>query len=392
MKEPSYSIGVEEEYLLVDTASRALASSPPPEFFEACERALEGRVSPEFLRCQIEVGTPVCASMQEVRSELAAYRSTIAAEAERHGLAPIAASTHPFSEWTDQPHTDKARYHDIARTMQVVAKRMLICGMHVHIGIEDEDLRIDLFNQLTYFLPHLLALSTSSPYWRGRSTGLKSYRLSIFNELPRTGLPPEFSSHRDYRKAVDLLVSTGSIEDATKIWWDLRPSDRFPTLEMRITDVCPRLDDAVAIAALFRCLCRMLFRLRQANQSWRQYSRFLLAENRWHAQRHGTKAELIDFGQKQAVAFQELIEEMLDLVGPDAAFFGCEAEIAHIREIAHGGTSAERQLALAGQTKEDAPIPRDRLMEVVDQLIWETRQTAGTATPLSTPHIGPVTA
>jgi len=392
MKEPSYSIGVEEEYLLVDTATRAIASSPSQDFFAACETALEDRVSPEFLRCQIEVGTPVCTTMQDVRRELAVYRSTIATEADRYGLAPIAASTHPFADWTEQPHTDKARYHDIARTMQVVAKRMLICGMHVHIGIEDEDLRIDLFNQLTYFLPHLLALSTSSPFWRGRSSGLKSYRLSVFNELPRTGLPPKFSSHRDYRKTVDLLVDTGSIEDATKIWWDLRPSDRFPTLEMRITDVCPRLDDAVAIAALFRCLCRMLFRLRQANQSWRQYSRFLLAENRWQAQRHGTKAKLIDFGQKQALAFHDLIEEMLELVAPDAAFFGCEAEIAHIREISRSGTSAERQLEVAGQTRDDAQIPHDSLTKVVDQLIWETRQTAGSAPPLSTPHIGSVSA
>jgi len=373
MKEPSFSIGVEEEYLLVDRASRKLASSPPQALFSACERALEGRVSPEFLQCQIEVGTPVCMTLAEVKAELSYLRRTIAEEASRHGLAPIAASTHPFADWTEQPHTNKERYNTLARAMQVVAKRLLICGMHVHIGIEDEDLRIDIFNQITYFLPHLLALSTSSPFWRGRTTGLKSYRLSVFNELPRTGLPPRFESFGDYRHTIDTLVQAGVIEDATKIWWDLRPSDRFPTLEMRVTDVCPLVEDTVAIAALFRCLCRMLFRLRRANQGWRQYSRFLLAENRWLAQRHGASAELIDFGRKKPVAFQELIEEIIELVAPDAAFFGCEPEIAHIQEIVRRGTSAERQLALVGDVPGDKPLPQDKLDAVVDQLIQETQ-------------------
>ncbi|MCV0426463.1 MAG: carboxylate-amine ligase [Roseibium sp.] len=373
MKEPSFSIGVEEEYLLVDRTTRKLASSPPPELFSACEAALEGKVSPEFLRCQIEVDTPVCMTLEEVRAELRYFRKTIAREAAAHDLAPIASSTHPFAEWTDQPHTDKQRYNEIARSMQVVAKRLVICGMHVHIGIEDEELRIELFNQLAYFLPHLLALSTSSPFWRGRRTGLKSYRLAVFNELPRTGLPPRFESHYEYRHTVDILTRAGVIEDATKIWWDLRPSDRFPTLEMRITDVCPRLDDAVAIAALFRCLCRMLYRLRCANQSWRRYSRFLLAENRWQAQRHGTEARLIDFGRTETTAFADLIEEMIELVRPDAAFFGCEGDIEHVREIVTRGTSAEQQLALAGDAADEGLLPQDTLNAIVDHLIAETQ-------------------
>jgi glutamate---cysteine ligase / carboxylate-amine ligase len=373
MKEPSFSIGVEEEYLLVDKTTRQLASSPPPEIFSACEKALEGHVSPEFLRCQIEVGTPVCMTLAEVRAELAYFRKTIAGEAAPYNLAPIASSTHPFAEWTDQPHTDKKRYNEIARSMQVVAKRMVICGMHVHVGIEDEELRIELFNQLAYFLPHLLALSTSSPFWRGRKTGLKSYRLSVFNEMPRTGLPPRFDSYFEYQHTVDILTHAGVIEDATKIWWDLRPSDRFPTLEMRITDVCPRLDDTLAIAALYRCLCRMLYRLRRANQSWRPYSRFLLAENRWQAQRHGTEARLIDFGRNETSAFVDLVEELIELVRPDAEFFGCEADLEHAREIAVRGTSADKQLALAGEISEDGHIPQETLNAIVDHLVEETQ-------------------
>jgi len=372
MIEPSFSVGVEEEYLLVDKTSRKLASSPPKELFAACESALEGRVSPEFLQCQIEIGTPVCMTLGEVRAELAYFRKTVARVAADHNLAPIAASTHPFAEWTDQPHTDKERYNQIARTMQLVVKRMLICGMHVHVGIEDDELRIDLFNQLSYFLPHLLALSTSSPLWRGRITGLKSYRLSVFSELPRTGLPPRFESYNEYRRIVDILSHAGVLEDATKIWWDLRPSDRFPTLEMRITDVCTRLEDAVAIAALFRCICRMLYRLRRANQSWRPYSRFLLAENRWQAQRHGTSASLIDFGRNETTPFVDLAEELIELVRPDAVHFGCEKEVEHIRTIALHGTSAEKQLELAGDVADDGILPPETLNRIVDHLMQET--------------------
>lgn len=373
MKEPSFSIGVEEEYLLVDKATRHLASSPPPDLFAACEKALVGRVSPEFLQCQIEVGTPVCMTLEEVRAELGYFRKTIAREAGAYNLAPIASSTHPFAEWTDQPHTDKERYNEIARNMQLVVKRMVICGMHVHVGIEDEELRVELCNQLAYFLPHLLALSTSSPFWRGRKTGLKSYRLSVFNELPRTGLPPRFESYHEYRHTIDILTHAGVIEDATKIWWDLRPSDRFPTLEMRITDVCPRLDDALAIAAIFRCLCRMLYRLRRANQSWRPYSRFLLAENRWQAQRHGTDARLIDFGRNEVAPLVDLVEEIIELIRPDAEFFDCVADVEHAREIALRGTSADKQLALAGEVADDGHIPKEALDKIVDHLVAETQ-------------------
>lgn len=372
MQEPSFTVGIEEEYLLVDRQTLDLAVDPPKALFEACKAALPDRVSSEFLRCQIEIGTPVCESIARVRQELRNLRGTIAREADAFDLAPIAASTHPFAEWTKQTHTDAERYNDLARDMQVVANRLLICGMHVHVGIEDEAVRIDLFNQLTYFLPHLLALSTSSPFWRGRKSGLKSYRLAVFHELPRTGLPETFDSPAEYHRTIDTLVSAGILEDATKVWWDLRPSDRFPTLEMRITDVCTRLDDAIAIAAVFRCLCRMLYRLRTHNQRWRQYARFLIAENRWQAQRHGTHAKLVDFGRGECIAFPQLIDELLDLIREDADHFGCTAAIEHARAIAHEGTSADRQLAIYDKARADGAEEDEALKAIVAHLIPET--------------------
>ena len=328
--EPSFTLGIEEEYLLVDQDSRDLAE-PPPALLAKCQEALldyGGQVSPEFLRSQIEVGTSVCHTMHEARDELIRLRTTVGAIAAEFGLAPIAASTHPFANWRDQQHTDKERYNVLARDLQQVARRLVICGMHVHVGIEDEDLRIDLLGQAAYFLPHLLALSTSSPFWEGQATGLKSYRLSVFDELPRTGMPHQFGSYSEYERSIEVLVNAGLIEDATKIWWDLRPSARFPTLEMRITDVCPLLADGITIAALFRCILRMLYRLRRENQRWRYYPPFLVRENRWRAQRYGTTEGMVDFGKGTLVPFPELMEELLELVGR-----GCRPFRLHRRSL-----------------------------------------------------------
>jgi carboxylate-amine ligase len=369
--EPSFTLGVEEEYLLVDKATRDLVDSPPG-LMEDCKKALGGQVSPEFLRCQIEIGTSVCHSIHEVRAELAHLRRTIAACASRYGLAPIAASTHPFADWRAQRNTDKERYNAIASNLQGVARRLLICGMHVHVAVEDEALRFDLFNQVPYFLPHLLALSTSSPFWQGEPTGLSSYRLAVFNELPRTGLPPTFAAPDDFHRTVEMLVKAGEIEDGTKIWWDLRPSARFPTLEMRITDICTRLDDAVAIAALYRATLRMLWRLRRSNQHWRAYSAFLINENRWLAQRFGPKRALIDLGRGETVPFAELLDEFIALTAPDAAHFGCQAEIDHARRIVAEGTSADRQVAVYQRALAEGASPREACARVVDHLIAET--------------------
>lgn len=372
MSDPSFSIGVEEEYLLIDRETRDLASDPPKAFMDGCEARLGSAVSPEFLRCQVEIGTPICQTMDAARAALAHLRGTIGEEAHRYNLAPLAVSTHPFADWNTLLHTDKQRYNELAKDLQLVVRRLVICGMHVHIGIEDEAIRFDLFNQLRYFIPHLLALSTSSPYWRGQRTGLKSYRLAIFDEMPRTGLPDSFDSPGEYRRTIDVLVRAGVIEDATKIWWDLRPSNRYATLELRISDVCTRLDDAIAIAALFRCLARMLYRLRRQNQRWRDYPRLLIDENRWLAQRHGVTGSLIDFGQGACVPYCDLLNELLDLIAPDAEFFDCIAAVEHARKIVSEGTSADRQIARYEKETEAGADRRDAFNAVVDQLAAET--------------------
>lgn len=372
LKEPTFTLGVEEELLLVDEKTRNLVVDPPKEFMTECEAALSpggGQVCAEFLRSQVEIGTKVCAGMAEARREIARLRGAVVRAARPHGFAVIAASTHPFADWQSQHHTDKERYNVLAQDMQVVARRMLICGMHVHVGVEDEDLRIDLMDQAAYFLPHLLALSTSSPFWHGEETGLKSYRLSVFDEMPRTGLPERFSSFGEYERTVGALIETGIIEDGTKIWWDLRPSARFPTLEMRITDVCTLIDDAVCIAALFRCILRMLYRLRRDNQRWRSYPLFLLGENRWRAQRYGVEGRLIDFGRRELVPLPRLVEELLALVHEDACFFDCVAEVEHARAILARGASADRQLAVHRQALQQGASAPEAQKAVVDALI-----------------------
>ncbi len=370
--EPSFTIGIEEEYLLVDKSTRDLVTSAPEDLMSACQNELHEQVSPEFLQCQIEVGTRVCKTVKDARADLAHLRHCISEIAGKHNLAPIAASTHPFADWTSQRTTDKERYASLARDLQGVARRMLICGMHVHVCIEDPELRIDLFNQLPYFLPHLLALSGSSPFWQGRDTGLQSYRLTIFDNLPRTGLPPRFDSYSEYERAVSTLTKIGVIEDATKIWWDLRPSHRFPTLETRICDVTTRLDDCIAIAAMVQCMTRMLYRLRRDNQRWRQYDRFLINENRWRAQRYGYSEGLIDFGRGELIAYADLLDEAINLIMPDAEALDCVDELNSARTILKKGTSADYQRKIYDSHLAARSSSKDALCAVVDGLITQT--------------------
>lgn len=373
--EPAFTFGIEEEYHLVSVATGALSPGPDA-LLAACEAELGGQVSPEFLRSQIEVGTKPCRTAAEARAELRRLRSTVIRHAASHGLAPIAASTHPFSLAETLATTEKPRYRDLARDLAGAGRRQAICGMHVHVGIDDPELRIDVMNQIRYFLPHLLVLSTSSPFWEGEDTGLTSYRLTIAQSLPRSGLPGRFAGWDEYRRTVEVLVGAGVIEDASKIWWDLRPSARFPTLELRITDVCPRLEDGLSIACLYVCLARMLWRLRRANQSWRTYPVFLLEENRWRAQRYGVTGSLFDFGKGMLVPFPELLDELLALIAEDAAALACEAEVQHARVILNGGTSADRQRSIykAALGRGDAGTA---LRAVVDSLIAETRSQSG---------------
>jgi carboxylate-amine ligase len=287
-------------------------------------------------------------------------------------MAMIAASTHPFAEWGDQLTTDNERYHVLAQDLQAVVRRLVICGMHVHVGIGDDDLRIDLMNQVSYFVPHLLALSTSSPFWHGRDTGLKSYRMSVFKALPRTGLPEQFASWSEYRRHVDVLVEAGLIEDATKLWWDIRPSERYPTLEMRISDVCTTIDDGITIAALYLSLLHMLYRRRRLNQRWRTYADMLVEENIWRAQRYGVEGSLMDFGIGELIPYGELIDELIELVARDADELGCTAEIEHAREIVARGTSADRQLRVYREAEAAGADHEEALRAVVDLLIRDS--------------------
>lgn len=369
---PEFTIGIEEEYLVVDRETRNLYEKPPKEMWEALSEVLGSQVTHEFLQAQIEVGTKVCARVSEAREDLASLRRDLSRVVSEYGAAIIASSTHPFANWAHQKTTEDPRYMRLQADYQQVARQLVICGMHVHVGVADDHLRIDLMNQVKYFLPHLLALSTSSPFWDGVSTGLHAYRLVIFQNLPRTGIPEEFTSWGEYERYVDILVSAGLIEDATKLWWDIRPSFRYPTLEMRISDVCTRLDDAMTIAALYQCLLGFLYRLRRNNQRWRTYAPGIIEENVWRAQRYGTGGSLVDFGKGSLVPFVDLVDEIIEVVAQDAIEFDVRDEIRHARTIVSQGTSAQRQISAYETAIADGAAEHEALQAVVDELIVDT--------------------
>ncbi len=367
---PDFTLGIEEEYLLVDPQTGDLAPAPDA-LMTACRDALGDSVSPEFLRCQIEVGTRVSADIAEARDHLAHLRRTVARIAGEYGLAPISASCHPFADWRDQFHTDKDRYHQLSRALGAVSRRMLICGMHVHVGIPSPAQRIDLMNQLTYFLPHLLALSASSPFWQGSDTGLASYRTTVFGGMPRTGFPPQFAGWDEFERSVQVLVDLGVIEDSSKIWWDLRPSSRFPTLETRVCDASPRLDDTITLAALNQATLRMLWRLSRQNQRWRQYDPFLLGENRWRAARYGLAEGLIDFGAGRIIPFAQALEDWLALIAQDADALTSQPQVARARDMVAGGGSAARQRAVLSRALAAGATRDEAMVELVRHLMAE---------------------
>ncbi|MFC3568818.1 carboxylate-amine ligase [Paracoccus simplex] len=358
-EEIPFTLGIEEEYLLVDAKSGDLHEAPEA-LMQACKAELADQVGPEFLRCQIEIGTPIAADVTEARAHLARLRDSIARHAAEFGLAPISVACHPVADWRMQGRTDKDRYRQISQEMGGVSRRMLICGMHVHVGIPDQALRIDLMNQLSWFLPHLLALSASSPFWLGEDTLLASYRTTVFAGYPRTGLPPRMGSWDEFERSVAALTGAGIIEDGSKIWWDLRPSARFPTLETRICDACPRLDDTITLVALVQATLRMLWRLSRKNLRWRQYDNFLLGENRWRATRYGLTEGLIDFGTRRIIPFDEIAEDWLAAIAEDADALDCQPAVAGLRDMILRGNAAEQQRTIfatalaAGASREEA--------------------------------------
>ena len=369
---PEFTIGIEEEYLVVERETRDLFNKPPKEMWDALSEVLGAQVTTEFLQAQIEVGTKVSSKVSDARDDLATMRRDLSKVVSEYGAAIIAASTHPFANWAKTETTPDPRYMRIQADYQQVARQLVICGMHVHVGIADDHLRIDLMNQIRYFLPHLLALSCSSPFWDGALTGLQAYRLVIFQNLPRTGMPEEFVSWGEYQRHVEILVDAGLIEDPSKLWWDIRPSSRYPTLEMRISDVCTRLDDAMTVAALYQALLGFLYRLRRNNQRWRVYSPGIIEENVWRAQRYGVEGTLVDFGKGALVPFPALVEEIIELVAQDAVEFDVRDEIRHARDIISQGTSSQRQIAAYERALSDGASDHEALQSVVDELIVDT--------------------
>ena len=371
LEAPSFTIGIEEEYLIVDRETRDLVRQADPAFLSRCEDLTDGRSTTEYLQCQVEVGTRPHRTVPDARDDLATLRKAIHTAASEHGYGVIAASTHPFARWREQTRTRKERYDALRADLGQAVRRLLICGCHVHVGIEDDDLRIDLLNQAAYFMPHLLALSCSSPFWEGEDTGLASYRLTVFDALPRTGLPDVVDSFAEYRRLIDALVHANCIEDATKIWWDIRPSDKFPTLEQRVTDVCSRVDDAATVAALFQALLSHHYRLRTRNQRWRLYPRTLIMENRWRAQRYGIDGNLDDHGKRCQIPFGALAAELVDMLSEDAEHLGGLAYLQRVTQITREGNSAMRQRRAWGAALSDGATPQEAGVAVVDMLMGE---------------------
>jgi carboxylate-amine ligase len=358
------TLGIEEEYQIIDPATGELTSYIQEMLDQGGQLVLKGQIKPEFLQSQIEVGSSICANIDEARAELIRLRSTVAEMAEANGRRVAAAGTHPFSKWVSQQVSAGERYTKHERDMGDVARQMLVFGMHVHIGIEDPELRIDVMNQSRYFLPHFLALSTSSPFWHGRDTGLKSYRTIVLGNLPRAGLPPSFGSWAEYQRFLDVLIQTNCIDEPTKIWWDIRPNPKYPTLEFRFADICTRIDETLCIAALLQALVAKLLKLRRANVRWRDYRRNLITENKWRAVRFGIDGHLIDFGRRTEVPLRELLPELLEMIDDVVDELGVRKEVNYVHTILEQGTSADRQLAVYRETGD--------LKKVVDHIIDET--------------------
>ena len=366
MKPPSLTIGIEEEYQIIDPQTRELRSYIT-EILEEGRLVLREQLKPELHQSVVEVGSTVCQTPAEARAELVRLRRAIADLAAKNGLKIAAAGTHPFSSWLKQEITPLERYLGVKKDMQQLAQQLLIFGTHVHIGIEDREFLVDAMNVARYMLPHVLCLSTSSPFWMGRDTGLKSYRSIIFRNFPRTGIPRVFHSWADLTYLVETLVRTNCVPDGTKIWWDVRPNWKYPTLEFRICDVCTRVDEAVCVAAIFQAIVAKLWKLRRDNMTFRVYPAEVIEENKWRAVRYGLEGKLIDFGKQQELPARDLIRELIEwFIGDVIDELGSRREVEYAYQILEEGSSADRQLATYQRTGD--------LKGVVDELIRETSE------------------
>ncbi|MFZ9760897.1 MAG: carboxylate-amine ligase [Candidatus Kapaibacteriota bacterium] len=348
---PSFTLGIEEEYMVIDPLTFDLKSHVDVGLLEKSQLLLHEHVKPEMHGSMLEIGTNVCKNIVEAKTELTKMRSIIWALCRQNGLLLGAASTHPFAQWEDQEIYPDERYRILIRDMQMLARSLVIFGMHIHIGIEDRNLQIQIMNEMRYFLPHILAISTNSPFWTGHVTGLKSYRSKVFENFPRTNLPDEFSSYAEYQAYVDMLIKTGCIDNAKKIWWDIRPHPLYPTLEIRICDIPMRIEETIAIAALCQAIVKKLYTLYTKNLSFRRYSRALILENKWRAVRYGLDGKLIDFGKQKEVSTRDLIRELLEFVDDVVDDLGSRKELEFIHEILEMGSGADRQIKVYEDTK-----------------------------------------
>lgn len=385
------TIGIEEEYQIIDPESRELTSYVQ-EFMNSGRVVLGDQLKQEFMQSQIEVGSQICRNIDEARLEIKRLRRTVFSVAQEHGRVIAAAGTHPFSRWQDQRFSEGERYDDLQSTMQDAARRLLIFGMHVHVGFGKDrfamEAMIDVLNQIRYFLPHILALSTSSPFWHGRDTGMKSYRSLVFENMPRTGIPPVFDSFNDYDQYVDVMGSVGALgpigtgkptgfggsKDPTKIWWDARPHPNLGTLEIRVTDICTTVDETICIAAFIQSLVAKLIKLRNHNLSWRIYPNHFIQENKWRAVRYGMDGKLIDFGIREEVPLRFLARELIELVDDVVDELGTRKDVAYMLHIAENGTSADRQIATYRRSRNAGADHQEALFAVVDQLVEETKK------------------
>ena len=375
----AYPFGVEEEFFVSNLISRNACRAMPVSFIAACKHhpVLRDCVSPELLQSQIEIATPVMQDMTEAFALLEAYRNALFETGQKHQLGVFAAGTHPKAIWTQQRPTNAARYRKLMHDLQMLGARNMVCGLHVHVGVPSSDRRIDLMVRMIPYIPLLLALSTSSPFWQARRTGLMGYRLAAYDELPRTGLPEIFQSNAEYERYIDTLIAAGAVTDASFVWWAVRPSLAHPTLELRVADSCTSASDAVTIAALFRVLVRRLDRDPELNSGLSAASRAIAVENKWRAQRYGIHGTFVDEIRRCAISVKAALDDLLDLVQEDAAVLNCTDQVRAARDILVRGTSADRQLSIYRFARSTQQTRSDALKSVVDWLIAETNGIPG---------------